>query len=64
MPVTWICALPFAPCLLTGDNAYIQAGAGIVYDSKAEFEYKEILQKAKAMFTVVEEVENDVAAFR
>ena len=46
------------------DNAYIQAGAGIVYDSKAEFEYKEILQKAKAMFTVVEEVENDVVAFR
>ena len=49
---------------IDGDNAYIQAGAGIVYDSKAEFEYKEILQKAKAMFTVVEEVENDVAAFR
>lgn len=49
---------------IDGDNAYIQSGAGIVYDSRAEFEYKEILQKSKAMFTVVEEVENDVVAFR
>ena len=49
---------------IDGDNAYIQSGAGIVYDSKAAFEYKEILQKSKAMFTVVEEVENNVVAFR
>ena len=49
---------------IDGDTGYIQSGAGIVYDSKAEFEYKEILQKSKAMFTVVEEVENDVVAFR
>ncbi len=49
---------------IDGDIGYIQSGAGIVYDSKAEFEYKEILQKSKAMFTVVEEVENDVVAFR
>ena len=49
---------------IDGDVGYIQSGAGIVYDSKAEFEYKEILQKSKAMFTVVEEVENDVVAFR
>ena len=50
--------------IIDGDNAYIQSGAGIVYDSVAEFEYNEILQKSKAMFTVVEEVENDVIAFR
>lgn len=49
---------------IDGEDAYIQAGAGIVYDSRAEFEYKEILQKAKAMFTVVEEVENDDIALR
>ena len=49
---------------IDGDMGYIQSGAGIVYDSRAEFEYKEILQKSKAMFTVVEEVENDVVAFR
>lgn len=49
---------------IDGNIGHIQSGAGIVYDSKAEFEYKEILQKSKAMFTVVEEVENDVVAFR
>ncbi len=49
---------------IDGDIGHIQSGAGIVYDSQAEFEYKEILQKSKAMFTVVEEVENDVVAFR
>ena len=49
---------------IDGDVGYIQSGAGIVYDSQAESEYKEVLQKSKAMFTVVEEVENDVVAFR
>ena len=46
------------------DTAVIQSGAGIVADSIAENEYQEILQKSKAMFEVVEEVENDVVAFR
>ena len=41
------------------DTAIIQAGAGIVADSIPINEYKEILQKAKALFEVVEEVEND-----
>ena len=50
--------------VVDGDNAYVQSGAGIVYDSKADFEYNEILQKSKAMFKVVEEVENDVVTFR
>ena len=40
------------------DTAIIQAGAGIVADSVPLSEYKEILQKAKALFEVVEEVEN------
>ena len=43
------------------DTAYIQAGAGIVADSVPENEYNEFLQKAKALFKVVEEVENDAA---
>ena len=50
--------------IIDGDNAVIQSGAGMVYDSKADFEYNEILQKSKAMFKVVEEVENDVVTFR
>ena len=41
------------------DTAIIQAGAGIVADSVPLSEYKEILQKAKALFEVVEEVENN-----
>lgn len=43
------------------DTAYIQAGAGIVADSVPKNEYNEFLQKAKALFKVVEEVENDAA---
>jgi len=35
-----------------------------VADSVPEKEYQEILQKSKALFEVVEEVENDVVAFR
>ena len=41
------------------DTAVIQAGAGIVADSVSINEYREMLQKAKALFEVVEGVEND-----
>lgn len=41
------------------DTAVIQAGAGIVADSIPTNEYREMLQKAKALFEVVEEVENN-----
>ena len=46
-----------------GRQATIQAGAGIVADSVPAKEYQEILQKAKALFEVVEEVENGVITF-
>ncbi len=46
------------------DTAVIQSGAGIVADSIPINEYNEILQKSKALFEVVEEVENDVVTFR
>lgn len=50
---------------IENDNtAVIQSGAGIVADSIPEKEYQEILQKSKALFEVVEEVENDAVAFR
>ena len=39
-------------------DAVIQTGAGIVADSVPLNEYREFLQKAKALFEVVEEVEN------
>lgn len=35
------------------DNVYIRSGAGIVYDSKPELEYKECLNKAKAVVTSI-----------
>ena len=43
--------------------AVIQSGGGIVADSVPQKEYEEILQKSKALFEVVEEVENGVVAF-
>ena len=48
-------------CIENDDTAVIQSGAGIVKDSVPEKEYLEILQKAKALFEVVEEVENNAA---
>lgn len=45
-------------------EAIIQTGAGIVADSIPINEYREFLQKAKALFEVVEEVENDDFATR
>ena len=44
-------------------TAVIQSGAGIVADSVPENEYREILQKSKALFEVVEEVENNDITF-
>ena len=56
--------IPLRTMRIEGDEtAVIQAGAGIVADSVPENEYREILQKARALFEVVEEVENDVVAF-
>jgi len=43
--------------LVKGKTAYIQAGAGIVADSKPDKEYKETQAKAKAMLKAIEEAE-------
>lgn len=40
--------------VLKAAKAYIQAGAGVVYDSVPEKEYREIVNKAKALLEVVE----------
>ncbi len=42
-------------------NIFIQAGAGIVYDSIPENEYKETVKKAQALFTAVEIAKNRFA---
>ena len=43
--------------LVKGKAAYVQAGAGIVADSKPDKEYRETLNKAKAMLRAIHEAE-------
>lgn len=38
-------------------KAYLQAGAGIVYDSNPQAEYQETINKAKALMTAIEQAE-------
>ena len=40
--------------ILKGNDAYIQAGAGIVADSIPEREYEETLNKAKGLLKAIE----------
>jgi anthranilate synthase component 1 len=40
--------------VISGDSAYIQAGAGIVLDSQPKLEYKETRNKAKAMIQAID----------
>jgi anthranilate synthase component 1 len=40
--------------LLKNGKAYVQAGGGIVYDSKPDYEFRETVNKAKALFRAVE----------
>ena len=46
---------------MSGRNAQIQAGAGIVLDSVPELEYKETLNKARAMIRAIETAEEGLA---
>lgn len=45
-------ALAIRTMIVKDHKAYVQAGAGIVYDSDAESEYEETLNKAKALLEV------------
>ncbi|MGM0845303.1 MAG: anthranilate synthase component I [Bacillota bacterium] len=45
-------ALAIRTMVIKSGHAYVQAGAGIVYDSKAELEYEETINKAKALIEV------------
>ena len=40
--------------LLKDGKAYVQAGGGIVYDSEPDYEFRETVNKAKALFRAVE----------
>ena len=39
--------------MVKNDKFYVQAGAGIVADSKPENEYKETINKAKALLSAL-----------
>ncbi|MDC3418122.1 anthranilate synthase component I [Aquibacillus salsiterrae] len=45
-------ALAIRTMVIKGNNAYVQAGAGIVYDSDPASEYQETLNKAKSLLEV------------
>jgi len=45
--------------MIKGDTAYIQAGAGIVADSDPEKEYEETLNKARALMTALNPVQEE-----
>ncbi|WP_457567919.1 anthranilate synthase component I [Desulfurobacterium sp.] len=47
-------AIAIRTAVVRKDKVYVQAGAGIVADSKPELEVKETLNKAKAVFKAVE----------
>ena len=50
-------AIAIRTIVLKQGVAYIQAGAGIVYDSTPAFEYQETLHKARALLRAIDEAE-------
>jgi anthranilate synthase component I len=47
------CCITIRTALLKGSKAFVQAGAGIVYDSVAESEYQETINKASALLDAI-----------
>ncbi|WP_199863388.1 chorismate-binding protein, partial [Streptococcus pneumoniae] len=47
-------AIAIRTMILKNQRAYVQAGAGIVYDSIAQNEYQETINKAKSMTRIGE----------
>ncbi|MGH7777765.1 MAG: anthranilate synthase component I family protein, partial [Candidatus Dormibacterales bacterium] len=50
-------AITLRTVVIAGGTAYVQAGAGVVADSRPQREYEETLEKAGAMFGAVEAAE-------
>ena len=48
-------AIAIRTMILKNQTAYVQAGAGIVYDSIAQNEYQETINKAKSMTRIGEQ---------
>ncbi|MCX7643580.1 MAG: chorismate-binding protein, partial [Armatimonadetes bacterium] len=47
-------AITIRTIVLKGNNAFVQAGAGIVADSVPEREFQETVNKAKALLSAIE----------
>ncbi len=50
-------AIAIRTMLIDGNNAYVQAGAGVVADSIPESEYRECVNKARALMAAIEMAE-------
>ncbi len=48
-------AIAIRTAVIKDDTLHIQAGAGVVYDSKPELEWKETMNKARAIFQAVQQ---------
>jgi anthranilate synthase component 1 len=46
-------AITIRTCVIAGDTASVQAGAGIVHDSVPEREWEETENKARALLTAI-----------
>jgi anthranilate synthase component 1 len=55
-------AITIRTIVIKDGTAYIQAGGGIVADSVPELEYKESMNKAKALVRAIQQAEADHAA--
>ncbi|HSW57646.1 MAG TPA: anthranilate synthase component I family protein, partial [Dehalococcoidales bacterium] len=50
-------AIAIRTIIMSGDTAYAQSGCGIVYDSQADKEYEETLNKARALINAIDQAE-------
>ena len=57
-------AITIRTCVIAGDTASVQAGAGIVADSDPKAEQQECINKAKALFRAAEEAKRFASAAR
>ncbi len=51
-------AIAIRTAVIQGDTVYVQAGAGVVADSQPALEWKETMNKARALFSAIDWVES------
>jgi anthranilate synthase component 1 len=52
-------AITIRSMVVKDKKAYVQAGAGIVYDSKPKREFEETIEKASQLIDLIKEGSND-----